>query len=379
LLTKATLVMPRTKRSRAPTPSGLALGVLACITAIGPAGCWNDIELPNPPPGFLGGQVVLSGGVRGARVSADQIDLETGEVRYHIGETVTSVTGHYEMEAGIRNGIFKITAKGGAFEDLATGATIQLDDTDEMVSLTWFTILDRRDDALVGPLGHLVAARTMERLQVLGNMTEAFEESRKLFHQHFGDVDWGEVRLWPLDQHAPSPTEPVRAAFVHAALSVLARDIAAAAQAGPQEVNVYRLIEQWAEDLRSGTFDGDDGDNRASDSGLQLGTCPPADPGCTVPGNRCATSYCRPLCDLYSGTPRGLLAGALLKVINDSGPGGLNQTGIDLSSTTSLARGVAYDLDSNLFDDSCTELLELDQIPPGSAVPPGGVAPPRQD
>jgi hypothetical protein len=345
-------------------PSGLVLGVLACIAGAGLAGCWSDIRPPTPPPGILGGQVAISGGVRGAQVSVDQLSLQTGEIRYHVGDAISDDTGRFEMEAGIRNGILRITARGGSYEDLATGATIQLDDADELVSLTWFTLLDVRDDALVSPIGHLVEARTMERLLVLGDMAEAFEESKKSLHGHFGGVDWGAVRLWPLDQHAISPTEPVRAAFVHAALSVLARDIAADTGAGPQAVNVFRLMQQWTEDIRSGPFEGNDEDSRLPNSGLQLGFCPPIDPGCAVPDVGCTIGRCRRLCDLYSGTPRALLAAAMVKVISDSGPGGLNQTGLGLSDTLPFIEAVSRNADPSLFSASCIEPLVFDRLPP---------------
>jgi hypothetical protein len=343
-------------------PWRLALVALACSAGAASAGCWHDVELPENG-GSLGGQVLISGGVRGARISADQLDLKTGEVRFHVGEAVTDATGHFAIATGTENGIFRITARGGTYEDLATGATIDLDDTDEIASLIWYDLLDLREDALVSPIGHLVEARTMERLAVLGDMMAAFDETRASLHHHFGNVDWGAVRPWPLGERANSPIEPVRAAFVHAALSVLARDIAADAQAGPQEVNVYRLMQRWTEDVRAGTFDGNDGDDRTSGSGLQLGYCPPVDPGCVVPNTGCNTGRCRRLCDLYSGTPRALLAGAMSKVINDRGPGGLNQTGLDLANTLSVVRAVSDDMDPNLFDPSvCIEAL--DRVPP---------------
>jgi hypothetical protein len=55
--------------------------------------------------------VLISGGVRGAAISVDQLDLKTGEIRHHMGQTVTDDDG-YELEVGIRNGIFRITSRG---------------------------------------------------------------------------------------------------------------------------------------------------------------------------------------------------------------------------------------------------------------------------
>ncbi len=332
----------------------LALIVLAGAVA----GCWPDVDLPTDH-GSLGGQVLVSGALRGARVQIDQLDPRTGEVQLPIGEAVTDEAGRFAIETGYEHGIFRITARGGAFEDLATGATIQLDDADEIASLTRYDLIALREDALVSPVGHLVAARTMERLSALGDLAAAFDESRASLHRHFGNVDWGQVLPWPLDQPAVSPTEPVRAALVHAALSVLARDIAADAHAGPQEVNVYRLMQRWTEDIRAGTFDGNDGDSRAPGSGLQLGYCPPVDPACVVSDPVCDTGRCRRLCDLYSGTARALLAGAMVKVINDRDPGGINQTGLDLTDTLSIVRAVSDNVDPALFAAPCVETLDL--------------------
>lgn len=346
----------RIRASRMRASRCLALVALACGGGAA-AGCWPDVDLP-VNKGSLGGQVLVSGPVRGARIRVDQLDRHTGEVQFHLGEAVSDDDGRFAMETGLEHGIFRIAARGGTFQDLATGATIQLDDDDEIVSLIWYGLLALREDSLVSPIGRLVEARTMERLQVVGDMTTAFDETRASFHRHFGDVDWSQVIPWPLDQPAISPTEPVRAAFVHAALSVLARDIAVEAQAGPQDVNVYRLMERWTEDVRAGAFDGNDSDDRSSGSGLQLGFCPSIDPGCVAPSAGCTTGHCRRLCDLYSGTPRALLAGAMLKVINDNDPGGLNGTGLDLPNTLSIVRAVSDNVDPSLFEASCIEALD---------------------
>jgi hypothetical protein len=164
--------------------------ILAVVAGSAGTGCWNDVELP-VNTGSLGGQVLISGGVRGARISADQLDLHTGEVRLHVGEAVSDATGRFEIPTGTENGIIRIRSRGGSFEDLATGATIDLDDTDEITSLIWYGLLDQREDALVSPIGHLIETRTMARLSVLGDMTAAYEETTRSFHWHFGNVDWG--------------------------------------------------------------------------------------------------------------------------------------------------------------------------------------------
>ena len=237
---------------------------------------------------------------------------------------------------------------------------VQLDARDEIVSLTRFELLALREDALISPIGHMIQARTMERLRAGDDLTAAFDETRASFHKHFGEVDWGQVIPWPLDLPAFSPTEPVRAAFVLAALSVLASDIAAAAQEGPQAVTVYRLMQRLTEDIRADPFDGGDGDDPAPRSGIQLGFCSPVATGC-VPGAGCATGGCRSRCDLYSGTPRTLLAAAMLKVIQDTT---LNRTGLDLANTISVVRGMSDNADPSLFAaQSCIETPALSLQP----------------
>ena len=328
---------------------------IACTGGVA-AGCLQpEPDVPPVPASSFRGQVVVSGGVRGARLSVDRLDAR-GEILSHIGDAVTDDAGRFEIElkTETEHGLFRLSAQGGAYQDLVTGATIQLDTHDEIVSLILFGLLPQRDDVLVSPIGHMVEARTMERFRASGDLMTAFDEARTSFYHHFGNVDWGQVIPWPLDRPVPSPTEPVRATFVLAALSVLAQDIALDAGAGPQEVSVYRLVQKWTEDVRADTFDGNDGNNRTPGSGLQLGFCMPVASGCVMNAG-CSTGQCRAACDLYSGTARALLAGAMVKVINDPR---INRTGLDLSNTLSIVRAVADDIDPNLFDASCLEALD---------------------
>jgi hypothetical protein len=320
------------------------------------AGCLQaESDVPPAPASSIRGQVIISGGVRGARLSVDRLNAR-GEILSHIGDAVTDDAGRFviELETGTEHGLFRFLAQGGSYQDLVTGATVELDTHDELVSLIRFGLLPQRDDALVSPIGHMVEARTLERFRASGDLMAAFDETRASLHHHFGNVDWDQVIPWPLDRPAPSPTEPVRAAFVLAALSVLAHDIALDAGAGPQEASVYRLMQRWTEDVRADTFDGNDSNNRAPGSGLQLGFCMPVASGCVMDAG-CSTGQCRVACDLYSGTARAMLAGAMVKVINDPR---LNRTGIDLSNTLSIVRAVADDTDPNLFDASCLEALD---------------------
>lgn len=336
--------------------------IVACCAWWG--GCFEDYApLPNNS-GSLGGRVMLSGGVRGARVTVDQLDPHTGQVYQHVGDAVTDhQDGSFLIPATREaSGLFQLVSRGGSYVELATGATIELDATDEIRTLLWFPIIDRRDDALASPIGHLVEARAWARFAALGDLAAAVEESTRLLHAHFGRANWSLLRLHDLSQPAVSPTEPVRAAFVHAALSYLVRDIAAEAGATPQTVNVFTLMKQWATDIvpssptDPGLFDGNDGNDRAPGSGLRLGLCEmPSAPGCVAPPAGCNTGHCRPLCDVYVGTARSLVAGAMIKVIRD---GAVNRTGLTVEDLLGVARAISDDAAPELFGGACIETLD---------------------
>jgi len=333
--------------------------LLVLIACALPGGCLDDYEQPYNT-GSLGGYVMLSGPVRGAIITIDQLGAH-GQVYQHVGDDVTDERGHFLIpETREANGLFRIVARGGTFKDLATGATIQLDDTDELHSLLQFPIVDERDDALVSPIGHLIDAWTWARLAPLGDLAAAFRDANEHVAKHFGNAEWGRLALHDLGAPATSPTAPVRAAFVHAALSYLARNIAAAAGVSAQQINVYTLLQAWTADLMPGGgldpagFDGNDGNDRALGSGLQLGECEPIAP-CTAPLIGCATGQCRSLCDLYVGTPRAILAGAITQVIQDDR---VNRTGLRIEDTLAVARAVANNSDRMLFGDACIEPLD---------------------
>ena len=191
-------------------------------------------------------------------------------------------------------------------------------------------------------------------------------DARERLSRHFGSVDWTRQKLGTLDVVATSPTESVRAALVQAALSELAHDIASAAGASPQEVNVLALTQQLAADLAEGPFDGNDHNNAVDfHQGLQLGVCGPV-ASCSAPREGCAVGACRPLCDLYAGTPRALLAGEMIKVIGSD----QNRTRLDTADVLAVARAMAGNVDGELFD-ACVE--DLDRLPPKLAWIGGGL------
>jgi hypothetical protein len=334
--------------------AGAALA--ACADAPGPAGS-----------GLLSGQVVVSGPLRNARVSIDQILLQAQDeitIRAHVADATTDDDGWFGrargVEVGELNGLFLLTASGGSYTDLATGATIQLDPTTTLETITPFALFEVRDDVLVSPVGHLIAARTRWKVSRLGDVLLAQHEAAEHMNRHFGSVvDWTHLRLGALDAAATSPTEAVRASLVHAGLSFLAQDIATMAGASPQEVNVLALTKQLAADIGQDAFDGNDGNAPTSGEGLQVGVCAPIT-GCSPPPTGgCGLGACRPLCDLYAGTPRTLLAGEVTKVI---GSPAINHTGLVTGDILAVARAMADNLDEDLFGSACIETL--DRLPP---------------
>jgi hypothetical protein len=342
-----------------------ANATLLCVTLLSIAlvviACGEEPSAPTAS-GTFGGQVVVSGPLRKAAVSIDQIDLQAKGalvVRDHIADTNTDDEGRFRVEVGKFNGLFLVTARGGSFTDLATGATIQLDPTASLESFTWFELFDERDDVLVSPVGQLIATRTRAKLVELPDIQAAQQDAAEQLNRHFGAVDWTQVKPASLDTAATSPTEPVRAALVQAALSFLAHDIAEAAGESPQVVNVLTLTQQLAADLEQGGFDGNDGNSPTFGAGLQLGVCSPVSSCGAPPGASCALGACRPLCDLYAGTPRTLLAGEMTKVIQSMS---INRTGLVTGDILAVARSIADNVDEDVFGSACIE--NLDRIPP---------------
>jgi hypothetical protein len=313
---------------------------------------------------MLSGQVVVSGPLRGAAVSVDQIDYgakTSVAVAAHVGDAMTDEDGHFELpDIGSFNGLLLITAKGGKFTDLATGVPIQLDPGTGLETIVDIDLLGKNDDVLVSPVGHLIAARTRGKMAEVGDVVMAEADAASILPRHFGNVPWSRMTLASLETKATSPTEPLRGALVQAALSFLAHDIAQASGASPQEVNVLTLTQKLATDVSHGVFDGDDGNNPAPGTGLELGVCGPV-AGCTAAANdACALEACRPKCDLYSGTPRALLAGEMTKVIRDPT---INKTDLVSGDILAVARSMADNADPALFAASaCSETL--DRLPP---------------
>lgn len=346
-------------RSLVPLLATLALGVAACGV--------DDAPPVTDRDGTVGGRVLLTldGPLVGADVSVDQLEYTaaTVVVREHIGDTLTDADGHFEMLTGTASGYFLITTRGGQFRDYATGQAVVLDPADELTALLYTDLLEDLTTGLVTPVSHLahrmIVARTAAGTDAW--LLDSYALVTQHLDQHFGALRWERAAPASLADRATSPTDAVRAAFVLAAWSTMARDIAGAAGASVQEVNPYTLALALGRDLAAGPFDGDDGNDRAAGSGIQLGACPAPAPGC-VPAGACDLGACRTACDAYAGTPRTTLAAAVTALINDNGPTGHNQTGLAVADTLSFARAIATNTDPILFADACID--ELDRLPP---------------
>ena len=320
-----------------------------------------------PPSGTLGGRVLmtLDGPVVGAQVAVDHLEFtaSTIVVRSHVADLITDDAGHFATPTEFKSGYFRVTTRGGRFTDYANGAQVVLDPTEGLTALLYTDELEDLTTGLVTPVTHLahqlIAARTTAGTDATLVASHALVNEH--LDRHFGDVPWERIAPADLRQRQASPTAEVRAAFILAAWSLVARDVATAAGATVQEVNPYTLAIDLGRDLSSPPFDGDDGNDRASGSGIQLATCPPVPQPC-VPDGGCALGACRTACDAYAGTPRNILAAALTALINDNGPGGRNQTGLSVADIVSVPRAIAVNPDPILFGDACTDTL--DRVPP---------------
>jgi len=210
-------------------------GVMALGAVI--AAC-SDSPPGSPGGGTLTGQVVVSGPLRRAAVSIDQ--LETSDpamaARDHVTDTTTDDDGRFSVDVGSYSGLLLVRATGGSFVDLSTGVTIQLDTDNGLASFVPLALGEQRDDVLVSPIGHLIVARTRSSTEKFSGAPHpvvlAEQAASEHLNRHFGNVDWTRQKLGSLDVVATSPTEPIRAALVQAALSELAHDIALAALRG---------------------------------------------------------------------------------------------------------------------------------------------------
>ncbi len=342
-------------------PYGRLPYVLALVPIL--VACSDDGGSPSDRSASMAGRVAIAGqssAVAGASIAVDQIRVDdaSGAVREHIGDTVSDAEGRFQLDGfGERNGLFLVTSSGGSFRDLVSGERVELDASDQIRTLITLDLFEERTDALVSGVGHLTEVLARQRLAagLHADLYEAREFAATHVDAHFGSVTWQRIDPARLDMPAASATDPVRAALVAEAWAILTNGIATAAGASPQEVNVFSLMKAWATDLAAPPFDGQDNNDNAHGSGVQLGECPAVPDGCVPapPAPACSLGSCRTECDLYSGTPRAALSGALLKLVRSD----YNQTGLLDTAILPLARTMAENTDEVLFT-GCVDNLD---------------------
>jgi hypothetical protein len=332
------------------------------------AACGGD-DAPDGDAGSIAGVggrvlVTLDGPLVGADVSIDHLDFQgaTPMVNVHVGDVTTDGTGYFHIGTGTKSGYFLITTRGGQFKDYATGQAIVLDATDELTAILYTDSLEDLTTGLVTPIAHLahklIVARTAAGTDATLIASHALVNEH--LDAHFGGLAWERGTVGDLSVAAPSPTADVRAAFILAAWSLIAQDIATAAGSTAQEINPYTLAIDLGRDLGAPPFDGNDANERASGTGVQFGACPAA-PGACVPMGTCDLGDCRSKCDAYANTTRTVLATWLANVINDSEH---NQTGLTSADTLSFVRAVASNADPVLFGAACVDVEGVDLEPP---------------
>ena len=344
------------------------ISVLLVFALVAIAACGGD-DAPDGDAGSVAGVgahvlVTLDGPLVGADVSIDHLEFQgaTPMVRSHIGDVTTDGTGYFHIGTGTKSGYFLITTRGGQFKDYATGQAIVLDASDELTAILYTDSLEDLTTGMVTPIAHLAHKLIVARTAAGTDATLIASHTMVNEHldAHFGGLAWERGTVGDLSVAAPSPTADVRAAFILAAWSLIAQDIASAAGSTAQEINPYTLAIDLGRDLGAPPFDGNDSNERASGTGVQFGACPAA-PGACVPMGTCDLGDCRSKCDAYANTTRTVLATWLANVINDSEH---NQTGLTSADTLSFVRAVASNADPILFGSACVDVEGVDLEPP---------------
>jgi hypothetical protein len=336
------------------------LALLACFSAA----CIN-IDAPAPQSGHLSGRVLVAPGVGLARATVHVEQLHfydgKGEFRRHVSSTLADDQGYFEAApTSTAAGMLRLRTTGGSFRDLVSGELIELDSSTGLRALVRTEFFDEREGLLITPVHSLIEGQFRHSARQLGDVPGGLVHAKALISAHFGGVDWDVVVPAELNQPVPSPVDAVRASFVLGGLSVLADDLRSASDSTPQAVNLLTLLDAAAEDLAAGAFDGNDGNDNALGSGLQVGTCPPVDPSCAAPQpGTCALGTCRPPCDLYSNSFRGALVGGIRKFIGSRQyPSPWNQTGLGAEDARPMLEHIGGNQEPELFGSACLETTD---------------------
>jgi hypothetical protein len=349
----------------APRRAGIGWGLWMMVAVVGLMAACNGG--PETRSGILSGRALIAPGVPlvGARVLVDQIDLYDGkgELRRHVSETLTDQNGDFEAMTNTASGLFDLNTAGGTFRDPISDALIQVDGAVGMHALHWlWKPFDTRGDLFITPAHSLIEARFKFKVGVLKDTRQALTAAYEQMNQHLGGVDWETIIPADLQVKAIGPTEDIRASFVLGGLAVLADDLRGASDSSPQVINVITMLDAARQDLRDQWLDGNDGNNKAFGSGLQVGECPPLE-GCEVQGTGCLLGACRPRCDQFANTFRDGLSASIRKYIGSKDfPSPWNHTGITSLDARPMIDAINRNPDADLFGGACIETA--DRIPP---------------
>src|SRR5882724_2648115 len=360
----------------------------ACLLGVYFAVAACDGPIPTPPSAYVGGRVLLAPGAPlvGAHISVDQEDLydPSGKVRRHVGDTVADSDGAFaHFSVGTVNGLILIDASGGIFDDPVSSARIQLDPETHIRAIYPLGIFGDNESMLVTPVHALVEARFHYDVTQVRDTRTALANAYRLVDAHFGNLKWETVTPADLTVPATSPTDEVRASFVLGGFDLLADEIRSASNSTAQVVNLITLLQAMEQDIGDHWLDGNDANNNAPGSGLQVGDCPPVPSTCQLSGNACQLGDCRALCDVYSNVYRSLLADSISRFIGPkSSPTVWNKTTLGSEDARVLTDGIARDTNPELFSpDACAETqhraaptIVWEIAPPDGALQGGSIA-----
>jgi hypothetical protein len=342
---------------RPTTPSVFGLGVAL----------WLAIAACADPPmtdhtALVGGRVLVAPGAPlvGARIAVDQVNLYDGkaEIRKHVGDAVSDDHGGFPaLPTGTINGLILIDASGGTYTDPVNGARIQLDSSVHLKALHWLGIFEDRSATMyVTPVHSLIEARFRYKVTTLHDTTQAVNDAYAHLNAHFGGLDWETVIPADLSVPTASPTDEVRAAFVLGGLAILADDLRTASNSTPQVVSIMTLVDAARRDLGSALLDGDDNNDSALGTGLQIGDCPPVEGSCSATPSCPIAATCRPPCDVYANTYRNLTADSIAKFIGPKiSPRVWNLTSLGSEDLRAFTDMITRNGDPDLFGNACTE------------------------
>ncbi|MBK7537514.1 MAG: hypothetical protein IPI49_19510 [Myxococcales bacterium] len=325
---------------------------------------------PQPPEaaisGQISGRVLMAPGVglANANVVIEQIELyddarvAPGQIRRHHLDVTTDANGFFgPVSAKDYAGVFRLRTQGGEYRDPISGARIRFDPAQELRALHFMDFFGARADMTVTPVHTVVEARFRYLVSKGEAPLAAVDHAYADIRQHFGDLDWQHVIPAEVNEPTVSPTDAYRAAFLLGGWAVLADDLRLGSDSTPQAVNLMTMTHAAAEDLATDlVFDGNDGNQRAAGSGLQVGLCDPVPPTCQVAPSGCQLGACRARCDLYANTFRaGLAAGTRKYVGSKSVPSSWNQTALGSEDIRGMLAHVAGNPAPELFGDVCFE------------------------